>query len=141
MRTLPYLPLGLAPRAAASAWDAPVTTGQTLVAVTGQTHLASGHRTAHGVVHPVPWDNIDNAAPAGAITSNARDMARVTGTRPTRSLDQYAGTWNDDPFSATWQRGVIDKSLLTFELNSTGKVDDLRIDLGGDTVTFRRPAK
>jgi CubicO group peptidase (beta-lactamase class C family) len=276
-----------------------------IAALAGATNIASGHRTTHGVVHPVPWYNADNVGPAGSINSNARDMAqwvrfqlshgakgaleethtpqtiipvghgsplyptthfmnygmgwlvydyrghvalmhtggidgfraqvallpdddfgfviltneestvvynaieawlfdrhlgqpahdwsadmhkvaaaaeaqqdsadararrgRVNGTHPSLALDQYAGTyadsaygsatvtndngkltltrgrlvgdlepWNYDTFRATWRAGVFDTSLVTFELTSAGKVGELRIDLGGDTVIFRR---
>ncbi|HWZ61306.1 MAG TPA: serine hydrolase, partial [Gemmatimonadaceae bacterium] len=285
-----------------------------ITALAGQADVASGHRTTHGVVRPVPWYNADNIAPAGSINSNARDMAqwlrfqlaqgtvggttlvsagalnethtpqtilalgsggsplyptthfmnygmgwlvydykghvalvhtggidgfralvgflpdeqfgfviltndestviydalaawlfdrqlrepahdwsadmhkvvaagdarddsteareqrqRVTGTHPTLALSNYAGTysdsaygtatvtldsgkltfargrlvgdlehWNYDTFRASWRAGVIDHSLVTFDLTGTGTVGSLRVDLGGDTVTFRR---
>jgi CubicO group peptidase (beta-lactamase class C family) len=38
--------------------------------------VSSPHRTTHGVVRAVPWDNADNIAPAGSINSNVRDMAQ-----------------------------------------------------------------
>jgi Domain of unknown function (DUF3471)/Beta-lactamase len=46
--------------------------------------------------------------------------------------------WNYDTFRANWRAGVIDHSLVTFELNPAGKVGDIRVDLAGDTVIFRR---
>jgi len=39
-------------------------------------NVSSPHRTTHGVVHAIPWDNIDNVAPAGAVNSNVIDMAQ-----------------------------------------------------------------
>jgi CubicO group peptidase (beta-lactamase class C family) len=285
-----------------------------ITALAGQTDIASGHRTTHGAVHPVPWYNADNIAPAGSINSNVRDMAqwlrfqlahgtvsgktlvsagalnvthtpqtilplgsgasplyptthflnygmgwlvydykghvalahtggidgfralvaflpdddfgfviltneestvvynalaawlfdrqlrqpahdwsadmhkvvaagdarddstdaraqrqRVTGTHPTLDLSRYAGrysdsaygtatvtldagtltftrgrligdleSWNYDTFRATWRAGVLDHSLVTFDVTGTGTVGSLRVDLGGDTVIFRR---
>ena len=41
-----------------------------------QRDVASPHRTTHGVVRAVPWDNVDNIAPAGSINSNVRDTAQ-----------------------------------------------------------------
>jgi CubicO group peptidase (beta-lactamase class C family) len=38
--------------------------------------IAAAHEIVDGKVQVVPWDEIDNAAPAGAVVSNVRDMAK-----------------------------------------------------------------
>jgi CubicO group peptidase (beta-lactamase class C family) len=45
-------------------------------ALAGQPDVATPHAEIDSVVRPVPWRNIDNIAPAGAINSNAVDMAQ-----------------------------------------------------------------
>jgi hypothetical protein len=42
----------------------------------GQDNVASPHDKVEGKVQSVPWRNIDNIAPAGAINSNVVDMAQ-----------------------------------------------------------------
>jgi CubicO group peptidase (beta-lactamase class C family) len=39
-------------------------------------NLASPHERSNGELRPVPWRNLDNVAPAGAINSSASDMAQ-----------------------------------------------------------------
>lgn len=45
-------------------------------ALRGFANVASPHATFDHVVQAIPWRNIDNAAPAGSINSNATDMSK-----------------------------------------------------------------
>ena len=46
--------------------------------------------------------------------------------------------WNYDTFRATWAAGIVDRSLLTFTLNTSGGVSGIVMDLAGDSVIFHR---
>ncbi len=49
--------------------------------------------------------------------------------------------WHFDTFRASWRDRALGKSLIGFRLGTSGKVDELQLDLAGATVTFkRRPA-
>ena len=45
-------------------------------ALKGSTALVTPHMRISGVVRPVAWRNVDNGGPAGAITSNVKDLAQ-----------------------------------------------------------------
>ena len=51
-------------------------TGTTIRALSQSQDVASPHTKFDGTVAPVPYRNIDNIAPAGAINSNVLDMAQ-----------------------------------------------------------------
>ncbi len=103
-------------------------------------------------------------------SAEARETSkRVAGTQPTLPLERYTGTyadsmygvatvqldngkltftragmigdlehWNYDTFRATWRAGIVDHTLLTFEINATGNVAGINLDLAGDSISFRR---
>ncbi len=59
-----FLPLGMISSTTSSA------------ALMGVANVASPHMKVHGVVQPIAWRNVDNGGPAGAINSNAQDLAQ-----------------------------------------------------------------
>jgi CubicO group peptidase (beta-lactamase class C family) len=80
---------------------------------------------------------------AGTYADSAYGIAtvRVENGKLTFTRGRLVGDlehWNYDTFRANWRAGILDHSLLTFEINAAGKVGDLRVDLAGDTVIFRR---
>jgi CubicO group peptidase (beta-lactamase class C family) len=46
--------------------------------------------------------------------------------------------WHFDTFRATWRDRGMGKTLVAFQLGTSGKVDELQINLGGAPVTYRR---
>ncbi len=50
--------------------------GTTIGALEGRPNVARPHARLEGRVEPVPYRNVDNVAPAGAVNSNALEMAR-----------------------------------------------------------------
>ena len=51
-------------------------TNLSVTALSGLDNVATPHAKIEGDTTPVPWRNIDNAAPAGSINSSVNDMAR-----------------------------------------------------------------
>jgi CubicO group peptidase (beta-lactamase class C family) len=120
------------------------------------------------------WSSdMHQVAAAGAAQADSAEAraqrTRMPNTHPTLPLEQYAGTyvdsafgvatvkdengkltltrarligdlepWNYDTFRATWRAGVSSHDLLTFELTDDGKVADIRMDVGGDTLILHR---
>lgn len=48
----------------------------TIVGATPEENIASAHEIVDGKITVVPWDVLDNAAPAGSVVSNVTDMAK-----------------------------------------------------------------
>jgi CubicO group peptidase (beta-lactamase class C family) len=51
-------------------------TNTSILALQGETDVATPHALVDGSPHAIPYRNVDNIAPAGAINSNAADMAQ-----------------------------------------------------------------
>jgi CubicO group peptidase (beta-lactamase class C family) len=102
----------------------------------------------------------------GKQETKNQEATRITGTKPSLSLERYAGTYSDsvdgdltirreqpglvlqygklvadlshwqyDTFRAAWRERRLGKMLVTFVLNSEGKVEEMRIP---DLATFTR---
>jgi hypothetical protein len=81
---------------------------------------------------------------AGAYADSMYGDARVREQNGTLVLDRgpaFSGVlehWHFDTFRANWRDRTLGKTFVTFHLGSTGKPEELAMDLGGAPTTFKR---
>ena len=106
----------------------------------------------------------------GREAQKRMEAQRVSGTKPSLPLADYAGVyadsmygdvrvreengklslargpafvgdlehWHFDTFRATWRARSLGRTFVSFRLGATGKAEELAMDVGGASTTFKR---